>query len=71
MESKPPSQRKCLVYLTPETCGMFELGKIYFELGQNSHAFKTTACKVNRKDNLTAGLTLKTSFRIITCTAKE
>lgn len=54
MELEPPSQRDSLACRTPQTFGMFELGKITFGLGQSSIIFQTTACKADRKaDNLT------------------
>lgn len=51
MESKLPSQRTALLVLTPQTVGMFEMGKITWGLGQSSLIFQTTVCKANNKKN--------------------
>lgn len=49
MKSELLSQRNYLAYFTPQTLGMFELGKITCGIGQINIVLHTTIYKADRK----------------------
>lgn len=60
MELELPSQRNCRARLTPQTFGMFNLGKRTSRRGQSNIVSQRSACKANRKaDILTTKLKIK------------
>lgn len=62
MQSELPSQRNCLARLTPQTFGMFKLGKRTSRLGQSNIVSQRSTCKANRKADI---LTTRNSFLLL------